>query len=140
MGLGLGQTRLGEWAASAPPVSLLVAQLGLRERAMSWLRLFKGGGRRGTLQLRCFAITFLAYACTFVLRSPLGVIRHDIVTDLNIPIEHTGWMDTALLLPLGVIQVLSSATASRTMSRRLVLAVALAGSALSMTVFAFSHK
>jgi len=101
--------------------------------------MFRGGGRRGTLQLRCFLLTFLAYACTFMLRTPIKVIRLDVITDLKIPMQHTGWMDTALLLPLGVIQIISSGWKTQYSPRHL-LAYALFGSAISMILFGVFHK
>lgn len=62
----------------------------------------RGPGRHGVLQFRCFCLTFVAFGCTLMLRNPVGVIRHDMARDLNVPVPHLGWIDTAMLLPASV--------------------------------------
>eukprot|EP00039_Didymoeca_costata_P027259 m.18004 g.18004 ORF g.18004 m.18004 type:complete len:668 (-) comp6164_c0_seq1:85-2088(-) len=124
-------------------VSAFFNQLTERDRVCGrlklWAQNFHSGGRRGQLQFRCFCLTFFAYACTMMLRTPLGVIRHNVVTDLGIPVQHTGWMDTAMLLPLSVIQIISSSIKTK-YSPRQMLGFALLGSAMSMLMFGMWHS
>lgn len=65
----------------------------------------RGHGRRGELQFRCFVLTFMAHGCTFFLRKALAVIKHDLSEDLQISLPLLGWLDTAMLLPMAVVQI-----------------------------------
>lgn len=64
-----------------------------------------GSGRRGTLQLRAFVLTFLAYGSLFLLRQPLSVVKYDLSVSLAISVPRLAWLDTALLLPMAVLQI-----------------------------------
>ena len=46
--------------------------------------------------------------------------RLDVINDLKVSMQHTGWMDTALLLPLGVIQIISSGWKTQRSPRHLL--------------------
>ena len=56
-------------------------------------------------QVTTFAILWLAYASTYLLRKPLGLVKGDIQSDLKIPSASLGWLDTALLLPYAGVSI-----------------------------------
>lgn len=54
-----------------------------------------------------FVVGWLAYASTYFLRKPLGVIKSDMEKDLKLTKSELGLFDTALLLPYALVQVSS---------------------------------
>lgn len=52
-----------------------------------------------------FVIGWLAYATTYFLRKPLGVIKSDMENDLGFTKSQLGVFDSALLLPYALVQV-----------------------------------
>ncbi|XP_005098766.1 putative glycerol-3-phosphate transporter 5 [Aplysia californica] len=57
-------------------------------------------------QIKAFALGWLAYASTYFLRKPLGVIKADLQRDLSFSTSQLGFLDTALLLPYAVMQMI----------------------------------
>ena len=82
-------------------------------------------------QMYTFFATWVSYASTYLLRKPLGVIKPDLVKSLHLSKSQLGWLDTALLLPYAVMQMLLGGLADK-IGARLALAICLIGSALSM--------
>ena len=52
-----------------------------------------------------FIIGWIAYASTYFLRKPLGVIKSDIESELKFSKSQLGIFDSALLLPYALVQV-----------------------------------
>ncbi|XP_025108745.1 putative glycerol-3-phosphate transporter 5 isoform X1 [Pomacea canaliculata] len=52
-----------------------------------------------------FALGWIAYGSTYLLRKPIGVIKADLEKDLDLSKSALGWLDTALLLPYAVMQM-----------------------------------
>jgi OPA family glycerol-3-phosphate transporter-like MFS transporter 1/2 len=52
-----------------------------------------------------FIVGWVAYASTYFLRKPLGVIKSDIESDLKFTKSQLGIFDSALLLPYALVQV-----------------------------------
>jgi len=56
-------------------------------------------------QFLCFSLVWLSYCSTYFLRKPLGVVKSDMATDLNLGKSELGWCDTALVLPYALVQI-----------------------------------
>ena len=89
-------------------------------------------------QVLCFSLVWLAYASTYLLRKPLGVIKADLGQDLGVGKALLGWCDTALVLPYAAVQILCPSL-SDTHSPRRVLSLCLALAALT-TLVTFKAK
>ncbi|XP_033746111.1 putative glycerol-3-phosphate transporter 5 isoform X1 [Pecten maximus] len=85
-------------------------------------------------QLLVFCLGWMAYASTYFLRKPLGVVKTDLETDLHISKTQLGWLDTALLLPYAVVQMLLGNVGDKFGARR-TYGVCLILSAISMFTF-----
>lgn len=81
-----------------------------------------------------FLLGWLAYASTYLLRKPLGVVKTDLEESLSIPKTQLGWLDTALLLPYAVMQMLLGPLGDRFGPRR-TFGTCLLLSAISMATF-----
>ena len=83
-------------------------------------------------QFLCFLLVWLAYASTYLLRKPLGVVKADLGEELGVSAAadlvisqsciiwfcqvgkvQLGWCDTALVLPYAAIQILWPGIADR---------------------------
>ena len=84
-----------------------------------------------TRQMFTFIITWLAYASTYLLRKPLGVIKPDLEKTLHLKKSQMGWLDASLLLPYAVMQMLLGGLGDKIGARK-ALSICLIGSALSM--------
>ena len=84
-----------------------------------------------TRQLYAFVLTWLSYASTYLLRKPLGVIKPELEKTLSIKKSALGWLDTALLFPYAVMQMLLGGLGDKIGARK-ALTICLVGSALSM--------
>lgn len=73
-----------------------------------------------THQVLCFMFVWLAYASTYLLRKPLGVVKTDLGTDLGASKSGLGWCDTALILPYATIQICFPSLADRFGARRVL--------------------
>jgi OPA family glycerol-3-phosphate transporter-like MFS transporter 1/2 len=58
------------------------------------------------LQFFIFVLVWVVYASTYLIRKPLGVIKGLMAEDLHLSKVQLGWMDTAMLLPYAVLQVI----------------------------------
>ena len=87
-----------------------------------------------TRQMFTFIITWLAYASTYLLRKPLGVIKPDLEKNLHLKKYQIGWLDASLLLPYAVMQMLLGGLGDKIGARK-ALSICLIGSALSMVSF-----
>eukprot|EP00794_Sanderia_malayensis_P006013 gene6013-6711_t len=87
-------------------------------------------------QIATFAITWIAYASTYLLRKPLGVVKSDLSSTYNLSKTELGWLDTALLFPYAVMQMLLGNLGDKYGARK-ILATNLVMSALSMVTFGF---
>ena len=94
-----------------------------------------------TRQMFTFIITWLAYASTYLLRKPLGVIKPDLEKNLHLKKYQIGWLDASLLLPYAVMQMLLGGQGDKIGARK-ALSICLIGSALSMVSFysSFIHR
>ena len=84
-----------------------------------------------TRQVYTLIITWLAYASTYLLRKPLGVIKPDLEKTLHLKKSQMGWLDASLLLPYAVMQMLLGGQGDKIGARK-ALSICLIGSALSM--------
>ncbi|KAK3585979.1 hypothetical protein CHS0354_038533 [Potamilus streckersoni] len=57
-------------------------------------------------QILIFAVGWLAYASAYFLRKPIGVVKTDLESELSFTKSQLGLLDTALLLPYAVMQIL----------------------------------
>ncbi|CAI9720523.1 glucose-6-phosphate exchanger SLC37A2-like [Octopus vulgaris] len=85
-------------------------------------------------QVLVFCLGWLSYASTYLLRKPLGVVKTDLEQSLNIPKEKLGWLDTALLLPYAVMQILLGSVGDKIGPRK-TFGFCLVFSGLSMMTF-----
>ncbi|XP_048586602.1 putative glycerol-3-phosphate transporter 5 isoform X2 [Nematostella vectensis] len=87
-------------------------------------------------QALSFVIIWIAYASTYLLRKPLGVIKADLGSVHKLSRTQLGLLDTSLLLPYAVMQILLGSCGDK-FGPRLALTSCLIGSALSMFSFGF---
>ncbi|XP_064607504.1 uncharacterized protein LOC135471968 [Liolophura sinensis] len=85
-------------------------------------------------QFLIFGFSWVAYAGTYFLRKPLGVIKADLETDLNFTKTQLGWLDTSLLLPYALMQMFMGPVGDKFGPRK-TFGVSLILSGLSMTSF-----
>ncbi|KAK3101363.1 hypothetical protein FSP39_003025 [Pinctada imbricata] len=85
-------------------------------------------------QILVFGLGWLAYASTYFLRKPLGVIKTDLKDKLSVTTTQLGWLDTALLLPYAIMQMLLGPIGDKFGARK-TFGVCLIASALSMITF-----
>lgn len=64
-----------------------------------------------------FGVLWLAYGSTYLLRKPLGVIKADLESGLNVSSAILGWVDTALLLPYAAVSLTLGSVGDRLGSR-----------------------
>ncbi|XP_071477098.1 sugar phosphate exchanger 3-like [Diadema antillarum] len=83
-----------------------------------------------------FILTWVAYASTYLLRKPLGVVKADLSVDLSLTKSQLGWLDTALLLPYATGQIILGSVGDRFGAQR-TLGCCLILSALSMVCFGY---
>lgn len=83
-----------------------------------------------------FIVGWFAYASSYCLRKPLGVIKTDLETELSMSKSQLGFLDTALLLPYAVMQMLLGPVGDKFGTRR-TFGVCLILSALSMVSFGY---
>ncbi|XP_054751908.1 uncharacterized protein LOC129257572 [Lytechinus pictus] len=87
-------------------------------------------------QAETFIITWVAYASTYLLRKPLGVVKADLATELSMSKAQLGWLDAALLLPYATVQIVLGSLGDRAGARK-TLGFCLILSAFSMVSFGF---
>ncbi|CAD5124449.1 DgyrCDS12731 [Dimorphilus gyrociliatus] len=85
-------------------------------------------------QIVIFVLGWVAYASTYFLRKPLGVIKVDLKSELLFSKSQLGWLDAALLFPYAMSQMFLGAVGDRFGARR-TFAITLFISALSMITF-----
>jgi len=56
-------------------------------------------------QLTAFAVTWIVYASSYMLRKPLGVIKSDLETKYKLSKNELGWLDTSFFLPYALAQI-----------------------------------
>lgn len=81
-----------------------------------------------------FVVGWLAYASTYFLRKPLGVIKSDMEHELNFTKSQLGLFDTALLLPYALIQIFFGSLGDKFGPRK-TFGVCLILSGISMITF-----
>jgi len=82
-------------------------------------------------QFLTFGVAWLAYAGTYFLRKPLGVMKPLLESDLKFTKSQLGWLDVALLGPYSLAQVSSSKLADRFGPRLTIsLCLGIAGSVM----------
>ncbi|XP_038067520.1 putative glycerol-3-phosphate transporter 2 isoform X2 [Patiria miniata] len=86
-----------------------------------------------------FALTWTAYAGTYLLRKPLAVVKTDLSNELSMTRTDLGWLDTAMLFPYAAVQIVFGSSADKYGARR-TLAVCLMTSAMSMASFGLWHS
>ncbi|XP_071124154.1 uncharacterized protein LOC143077030 [Mytilus galloprovincialis] len=88
-------------------------------------------------QLLIFVLGWIAYASTYLLRKPLGVIKSNLETDLHFSKTELGWLDTALLFPYAVMQMLLGPLGDKFGARK-TFSCCLILSGLSMILFGWT--
>lgn len=86
------------------------------------------------IQVSMFALIWVVYASTYLMRKPLGVIKGLMAQDLHLSKVQLGWMDTAMLLPYAVVQVVFSPIADK-LGPRKTLGICLFLTGLSLMSF-----
>ncbi|CAF0748459.1 unnamed protein product [Adineta steineri] len=81
-----------------------------------------------------FITAWIAYALTYFLRKPLGIIKTDLENDLKFSKYQLGLFDTALLLPYALVQTFFGSLGDRYGARR-TFGYGLIGSGISMITF-----
>ncbi|KAL8612511.1 hypothetical protein ACOMHN_053765 [Nucella lapillus] len=81
-----------------------------------------------------FSLGWIAYASTYLLRKPLGVIKADMETEMGFTKSQLGWLDAALLLPYAVMQMVLGPLGDKFGARQM-LGVCLVLSGISMISF-----
>jgi MFS transporter, OPA family, solute carrier family 37 (glycerol-3-phosphate transporter), member 1/2 len=71
-------------------------------------------------QVAIFVLIWVVYASTYLMRKPLGVIKHLMAQDLHLSKVQLGWLDTAMLLPYAVLQVVFGPVGDRLGPRKTV--------------------
>ncbi|KAF6039041.1 hypothetical protein EB796_002658 [Bugula neritina] len=90
-------------------------------------------------QVIIFTLGWVAYASTYLLRKPIGVLKSDIQKELELSTTQLGWFDVSLLLPYAVAQMLLGSVGDSIGSRK-TLSLCLICSGLSMISFGmWSH-
>lgn len=84
-------------------------------------------------------LTWVAYASTYLLRKPIGVVKNDIADDFGLSKTQLGYLDAALLLPYALVQIMFSSTADK-FGVRSTLGFSLLVAALSMVSFGKLHN
>ncbi|XP_033648077.1 putative glycerol-3-phosphate transporter 2 [Asterias rubens] len=86
-----------------------------------------------------FALTWMAYASTYLLRKPLAVVKMDLSSELKMTRTQLGWLDTAMFLPYAFVQMVFGSSADKYGARR-TLACCLMTSGISMASFGMWHS
>lgn len=87
-------------------------------------------------QCLAFALGWIAYAATYFLRKPLGVIKADLQSFMSLSNAQLGWLDTALLFPYAFMQIILGPLGDRFGARK-TFGVCMMLSALSMISFGY---
>ncbi|XP_065674379.1 glucose-6-phosphate exchanger SLC37A1 isoform X2 [Hydra vulgaris] len=95
--------------------------------------------RLRNFQYLSFCVTWIAYASSYLLRKPLGVVKSDLQTSYNLSKTDLGWLDTCFLLPYALMQILLGNLGDK-YSARLILSSCLAISSFSMVTFGYWNK
>uniref|UniRef100_T1JHQ2 Major facilitator superfamily (MFS) profile domain-containing protein n=1 Tax=Strigamia maritima TaxID=126957 RepID=T1JHQ2_STRMM len=85
-------------------------------------------------QILVFLTGWVAYAATYLLRKPLGVIKSDLETSLAYTKFQLGWLDTALLLPYACIQIFLGSLGDR-LGARITMSLGLVMSGIALLSF-----
>ncbi|GAB6029431.1 hypothetical protein CHUAL_005191 [Chamberlinius hualienensis] len=85
-------------------------------------------------QIISFAVAWVAFGSTYLLRKPIGVIKTDLQSAFHFDEARLGWFDTALLFPYASLQILISPVADQ-LGVRITLTICLIISSLSMIGF-----
>ncbi|RUS90660.1 hypothetical protein EGW08_001560, partial [Elysia chlorotica] len=87
-------------------------------------------------QVSVFMCGWVSYASTYCLRKPLGVIKADLHKFMNLTTTQLGWLDTALLFPYAVMQMVLGPLGDKYGARK-TFGVCIILSALSMISFGY---
>ncbi|KAK3761532.1 hypothetical protein RRG08_051220 [Elysia crispata] len=87
-------------------------------------------------QVTVFVCGWISYASTYCLRKPLGVIKADLHKFMNLTTTQLGWLDTALLFPYAVMQMILGPVGDKYGARK-TFGVCIILSALSMIFFGY---
>lgn len=90
--------------------------------------------RLRALQVVVFISVWVFYAATYLIRKPLGVIKIGMGSELKFSKTQLGWMDTAVMLPYAVVQMLFG-TAGDSLGPRRTVTACLALTGISMLSF-----
>lgn len=85
-------------------------------------------------QILVFVVGWFAYASTYCLRKPLGVVKTDLENELSISKTQLGLLDTALLLPYAVMQMILGPIGDRIGPRK-TFGICMLLSGVSMVTF-----
>ncbi|GAB1603688.1 sugar phosphate exchanger 3-like [Argonauta hians] len=85
-------------------------------------------------QIIIFLLGWIAYASTYLLRKPLGVVKADMEEVFAISKPELGWLDTAMLFPYAFVQIILGPLGDK-IGSRVTLSCCLIMSALSMITF-----
>ncbi|XP_067015540.2 uncharacterized protein [Anabrus simplex] len=90
--------------------------------------------RLKALQIIVFFSVWILYAATYLIRKPLGVIKVGMGKELKFSKTQLGWMDTAVMLPYSVVQMLFG-TAGDNLGPRKTVTACLALTGISVLSF-----
>ena len=105
----------------------------LAESHWAWTRPLKSMPSR-RYELLLFLVLWIGFGSTYFIKKPLGVIKSDMKTDLDLTKFQLGGLDTALLFPYAAAQVLLAPLADR-LGTRMTLTICYVIAALSMIAF-----
>ncbi len=59
-------------------------------------------------QVLTFTLLWLCYFLCYCLRKPLGIYKYYLESEFHLSDGELGWMDTSLLLPYSMVQILGA--------------------------------
>lgn len=87
-------------------------------------------------QIITFTLTWFVYACSYLLRKPLGVVKSDLQTSYNLSKTDLGWLDSCYLLPYALMQIILGNLGDK-YGARIMLTINLVSISISMFSFGF---
>ena len=85
-------------------------------------------------QLLTFAALWVTYCVVYFLRKPLGIVKPELGSLLQLTKSQLGWLDLALLLPYAAVQIAFSTSLDR-IPPRILIATCLSLASLAMLLF-----
>lgn len=88
---------------------------------------------KGKYRVLVFTVLWLGFGSTYLVKKPLGIIKSDIAHDLGLTKFQLGMLDTALMLPYSVMQLVLASSVDQLGPRKtLVTCFIIAGASMSI--------